>query len=456
MQYTYLELVTYLYVYSMLGWVLEIGVMAIREHRFCNRGFFNLPICLTYGITIDILLIVLPTLEYHYFYQLIVAMVTASVVESFSGGIAKYIWKNNLWKYERNNMFGIERTGLIFSALRGAIFLLVVGLLHPVLFILDQMLPAALDRIFCIIITVLLLFDFISILYAIRIKRRQQMDKAQVDEPQADKAQMDKLQIDQLQMDEFQKQNQETKAALGNWIYHSVWNRLNKAYPNIEQVEQPEETAYIFAHGICFDKLVWVFLISALLGDVIETLYCRFVSAGIWMSRSSLIYGSFSVIWGMGAVLLTVVLQKLAAKDDRYVFLSGCVLGGVYEYMCSVFSEVFLGTVFWDYSDMPFNIGGRTNLLFCFFWGILSVLWVKVCYPALSGWIEKVPALAGKIATWVMIVFMLCDAFISVAAMNRYIGRRENRMAESAVEEFIDYHYPDELVETVWPNMRIR
>lgn len=199
--------------------------------------------------------------------------------------------------------------------------MLVLTILHPVIYIVDQMVPVIADQIFCGIIAGLLVFDFISILYVIRKKTRLQ------------------------NLDEIQKHNQENKIALGNWIYHAIWNRLNRAYPNMESLKRPEESAYIFAHGICFDKLVWVFLISALAGDVIETFYCRFVSAGVWMSRSSVIYGPFSIVWGMGAVLLTVVLQKLAAKDDRYVFLSGCVLGGVYEYMCSVLSEVFLDRI---------------------------------------------------------------------------------------------------------------
>ena len=46
------------------------------------------------------------------------------------------------------------------------------------------------------------------------------------------------------------------------------------------------------------------------------------------MSRSSVIYGTFSIVWGFGAVILTVVLQRLAGKEDRYIFLAGSVLGG--------------------------------------------------------------------------------------------------------------------------------
>ena len=168
-----------------------------------------------------------------------------------------------------------------------------------------------------------------------------------------------------------------------------------------------------------------------------------------------------------------------AGKEDRYIFLAGSVLGGVYEYLCSVFTEIFLGTTFWDYSDMPFNIGGRTNLLYCIFWGLLSVVWVKICYPTISGWIEKLPPLGAKIATWAVIVLMSCDAVISAGAMVRYVERQDSAAVQessmdagtvvgtesttgtvraekkSVIDTFFDINYPDERIEKVWPNMKV-
>ena len=182
--------------------------------------------------------------------------------------------------------------------------------------------------------------------------------------------------------------------------------------------------------------------------------YCRLV-AGVWMSRSSVLYGPFSIVWGLGAVVLTLVLSRFSHKKDRYIFLIGALLGGVYEYVCSVFTEVFLGTVFWDYSHMMFNIGGRTNLLFMIFWGILSVAWIKFCYPKMSNAIERVPALPGKIITWVLVAFMVCNSLISAMAMIRYQARQEGIPAENVVDEFLDMNYEDERIERVWPNMMI-
>lgn len=69
-------------------------------------------------------------------------------------------------------------------------------------------------------------------------------------------------------------------------------------------------------------KLFWIFLLASLIGAVVEIVFVG-LSAGEWMSRSSLLYGQFSVVWGLGAVLMTVLLHRLAGKNDRYIFFSG-------------------------------------------------------------------------------------------------------------------------------------
>ena len=60
--------------------------------------------------------------------------------------------------------------------------------------------------------------------------------------------------------------------------------------------------------------------------------------------------------------------------SDGFVFAFGTLIGGAYEYICSVFTEIVFGKIFWDYRGLPFNLGGRINLLYCFFWGIATVV----------------------------------------------------------------------------------
>ena len=207
--------------------------------------------------------------------------------------------------------------------------------------------------------------------------------------------------------------------------------------------------------GIQWDKLIWVFMISALLGDVIETLYCRALE-GIWMSRSSVLYGPFSIVWGIGAVVLTVVLSQLENKPVGAVFFVGAFIGGIYEYVCSWFTEITFGSIFWDYSWMPLNIGGRTNLLYMAFWGALSVIWVKWIYPKMSRFIDKTPVFHLKYVTRILAVFMICNAMLSAMALVRYTERQNGIEATGIVGEFLDKRYEDSVVEKVWPNMMLK
>ena len=128
-------------------------------------------------------------------------------------------------------------------------------------------------------------------------------------------------------------------------------------------------------------------------------------------------------------------------------------MGGAYEYICSVFTEIVFGTVFWDYSKIPFNLGGRINLLYCFFWGIAAVVWMKGLYPRISKWIERIPRKIGTWLTWGLIVFMIFDVSLSGLALNRYTVRQTGNGIHTPADEFLDEHFPDERIERIYPNL---
>ena len=100
------------------------------------------------------------------------------------------------------------------------------------------------------------------------------------------------------------------------------------------------------------------------------------------MSRSSVVWGPFSIVWGLAIAAVTQLLYRYKDRPVSWLFVAGTLLGGAYEYLCSVFTEVVFGTVFWDYSAIPFNLGGRINLLYCFFWGFAAIAWFKGVVPA--------------------------------------------------------------------------
>ena len=245
-------------------------------------------------------------------------------------------------------------------------------------------------------------------------------------------------------------------------IYGWIDRRIRRAYPEpegkraeilAEKAERDEMSSTVFAYGCGFSKSVWLFLIGAFLGDIVETIICR-ITGGVWMSRSSVVWGPFSIVWGLAIALVTALLYKYKDKGDRFLFLTGTLLGGAYEYFCSVFTELVFGKVFWDYSKIPFNLGGRINLLYCFFWGIAAVVWFKILFPPVEKWIEKIPAVAGKILTWILLGFMVCNILVSCVALVRYDERGNGVQATNVVQKWVDVHYDDAKMKKIYPNAK--
>ena len=109
--------------------------------------------------------------------------------------------------------------------------------------------------------------------------------------------------------------------------------------------------AFAFAIFLPDLKNDWIFLflgsmiLASFLGDIVETIF-MLATTGKLVCRSSVVYGQFSIVWGLACVLATIFLYQFREKSDRYVFLWGTILGGAYEYVCSVFTEVVFGAVF--------------------------------------------------------------------------------------------------------------
>ena len=231
-------------------------------------------------------------------------------------------------------------------------------------------------------------------------------------------------------------------------------NRKNKLVraPANAAIDLEEAECNHFARGINGYKLLLVCFMGSFCGVVVEMLWCL-LTRGYLESRAGLVYGPFNLLYGFGAVLLTVCLYRFRNRGAWVSFLGGIIVGSVVEYVCSWGQEFVFGSRSWDYSNMPFNINGRICLLYSVFWGLLGVLWIKNLYPRMAKWILKLPNRPGKILTWVLVAFFLVNAVMSGLALTRWSQRNGKIAPANGFWQTIDERFPDERMKKIYANM---
>lgn len=426
MIYNTYELIWLFLIYSFLGWMLETILAATEQRRFVNRGLINGPLCTIYGVPIVILTIFGQELPLFWLFQ--GAMIVATVTEWISGHMIERFYHERWWDYSNIKWNLDGYICLPASLVWGVLGTISMRWGNGLLIRLYGFLPEGIGHLLVWILAGMLVLDVTATIFALSGIGRSTQKWEAVD-----------------------SWFTSISLRIGQWLYGHVDRRIHRAYPKTVQVEKPQRDKTVFAAGCCMQKLVWLFFIGCLLGDITETIFCR-ITAGVWMSRSSLVWGPFSIVWGFAIAAVTDLLYKYKDRSDRFLFLMGTALGGAYEYLCSVLSEMVFGTVFWDYSEIPFNLGGRINLLYCFFWGFAAVAWFKIFYPVISGWIEKLPICAGRILTWVIVVFMCCNMAVSTMALIRSNERSQGIPATQSWQQTMDERFPDERMEKIYPN----
>ena len=108
-------------------------------------------------------------------------------------------------------------------------------------------------------------------------------------------------------------------------LYRYLEARVERAYPSVQPIPKQKEKSEVFAEGCSFYKIILLFIIGAFLGDIVETIFCR-ITAGVWMSRSSLVWGPFSIVWGLAIALATWFLYNYRNRSDGFLFAFGTFL----------------------------------------------------------------------------------------------------------------------------------
>ena len=413
-------------VYSFLGWVGETVVATIKGRQFTNRGMASGPFCFVYGTAGVLLAVGLADLRTNWLALFAGSFLIATVVEWVTAKFLERVHHRRWWDYSGKKFNLDGYVCLQYSVLWGVLGAVSVRWGNDLLLRLCAVFPP-------------LLFH-IAVWVSMSIAALDQISAAVVVERYAAK---------HPRLEQLGQELGKGKSRLQQKIAASVERRIQKAYPEAARPE-PTTTA---EKAMSFSDLVWLFVVGAFLGDVVETIFCR-VTAGVWMSRSSLVWGPFSVVWGLALVLAAVLLRGSERKSESRIFWFGVILGGAYEYVCSAVTELLFGTVFWDYSGFKFNLGGRINLLYCFFWGIAAVAWIRYGYPLVAKGMNKLKTHIRPWMTAALAVFMAVNMGVSALAMARYDARTSGVEPATPLAFFLDAHFDNARMERIYPNAK--
>lgn len=206
-------------------------------------------------------------------------------------------------------------------------------------------------------------------------------------------------------------------------------------------------------------QIIWYTIIFSIVGLLIETVFC-YVTTGVIESRKGLIWGPFCPVYGVGATILIVLLDKYKDKGIK-LFIIGCIFGNLIEYGLSYLLEAMYGTRFWDYTYLGWNLNGRICIRYSIFWGILSVILIKFIKQWVDKIINKIPN--SKILHIVILTFITIDCIATVWAINTY----QNRVVDSyyevkikndnrnIIQKYIeDNLFSNEIMKNTFPNLR--
>jgi len=496
----------YFYLWSFFaagfaGWLLEVAYAAVTEKKFVNRGFLNGPLCPIYGVGVVLMDGALRRFQ-NTAVILLGAFILGVALEFVTGFLMEKIFRQKWWDYSDrpHNFKGyISLEFSVFWAIAGAV---AVRVLMPLLRQAVRLIPRTAGMVVLTVVAVIFVFDLlITVLSVIGLNRRLKnlerisyivgtvADKTGGAVSAAALRASAKVQgFDEKKKQKLLMLEEKYKRAIRGNKFNV---RILKAFPNLrsirynEQLEEIRKNFHIFtrqtsdvlrrrnefaidayesyvlpgtekpfAHGFSFSKLFWVFMIGNVIGSILETIYCLIMPPHQFELRVSLVFGPFILIYGLGAVVFTVFLYRLYDKPDILIFLLSMVIGGAFEYICSFAQQAMFGTVSWEYSDTTLNLGGRTNLMYSVFWGILGVLWVKDAYPRLSRMIERIPRRAGHIATVLTTIFMVLNMLLSAGAVFRQSERINEIPATNPAQSFFDEYFDDEYLSMIYPHMQ--
>ena len=135
--------------------------------------------------------------------------------------------------------------------------------------------------------------------------------------------------------------------------------------------------------------------------------------------------GPICPIYGVGVTLVIACLEAFQS-NLLLLYISSVILVTVLEGVTGWAMDKLFHNKWWDYSKLPFNIGGYVCLLFSLIWGVACVFIVYFVHPLIHQVLSLIPHTAGIALIAILGIALLSDMIVTTSAIvkfNQYLER---------------------------------
>ena len=159
------------------------------------------------------------------------------------------------------------------------------------------------------------------------------------------------------------------------------------------------------------------FFVYGFLGWCTEVIFAafkqhRFVNRGF-------LNGPICPIYGVGVTLVIACLEAIQS-NLLLLYISSVILVTVLEGVTGWAMDKLFHNKWWDYSKLPFNIGGYVCLLFSLIWGVACVFIVYFVHPLIHQVLSLIPHTAGIALIAILGIALLSDMIVTTSAIVKF------------------------------------
>jgi len=189
------------------------------------------------------------------------------------------------------------------------------------------------------------------------------------------------------------------------------------------------------------NRYLTAYFAFSVLGWIWESIYCT-IKERKWQNRGFL-YGPLCPIYGFGSIVALfvydlILLGTVPKLSWWMILLAGFFFSMILEYPTSYILEKKFHARWWDYSDLPLNINGRTSVPTSIGFGIGAIIIMNYLIPSYEKILVIIPATIISVLCIVFVALHSSDFTLTVSNLTNFqrnIDEIEKSFQDKMTEE---------------------